>query len=232
MTSKTEIFYSQKLMIKNLDIDPAFPDPLKAPKHGLLAFAGDLSAERLIEAYSSGIFPWFDEDDPILWHSPDPRFIVFPHKIKISKTMRQIINRNVFEVRYDTAFEDVIAGCADSRIEGTWITDDMIEAYVNLHRLGFAHSVEAWQDGKLAGGLYGVSIGKAFFGESMFSKESNSSKFALISLAGKLERENFLFIDSQVHTDHVESMGGEFIPRADYIALLKKAVNTNHKWNS
>ncbi|HQO23201.1 MAG TPA: leucyl/phenylalanyl-tRNA--protein transferase, partial [Spirochaetota bacterium] len=110
-------------MIKNLDIDPTFPDPLKAPKHGLLAFAGDLSAERLIEAYSSGIFPWFDEDDPILWHSPDPRFVLFPNKIKVSKTMRQIINRNIFEVRYDTAFEDVISACADSRIEGTWITD-------------------------------------------------------------------------------------------------------------
>lgn len=230
MTSKTEIFYSQKLMIKNLDIDPQFPDPLKAPKHGLLAFAGDLSAERLIEAYSSGIFPWFDENDPILWHSPDPRFVLFPNKIKVSKTMRQIINRKVFEVRYDTAFEEVISACADSRTDGTWITDDMIEAYVNLHRLGFAHSVEAWKDGQLAGGLYGISIGKAFFGESMFSRESNSSKFALISLARKLESENFLFIDSQVHTDHVESMGGEFIPRADYIALLRKAVNSHHKW--
>ena len=232
MILETKTLFLQNQMIKNLDIDPAFPNPLKAPKHGLLAFAGDLSAERLIEAYSSGIFPWFDENDPILWHSPDPRFVLFPNKIKVSKTMRQIINRKVFEVRYDTAFEEVISACADLRIEGTWITDDMIDAYVNLHRLGFAHSVESWKDGKLAGGLYGVSIGKAFFGESMFSRESNSSKFALISLTRKLENEDFLFIDSQVHTDHMESMGGEFIPRADYIALLKKAVKTDHEWIS
>ena len=211
-------------MIRNLDINPEFPDPLTALPDGLLAYGGSLSPERLINAYSKGIFPWFNEGEPVLWHSPDPRFILYPDDVKISRSMRQIISRNIFEFRFDCAFDEVIKNCARCRPEGTWITDSMVDAYIALNRLGYAHSAEAWHEGILVGGLYGIIIGKAFFGESMFSFFSNSSKFTLIMLSKKLSDAGFLFIDSQVHTNHVESMGGIHISRKEYLLLLKTAL--------
>jgi leucyl/phenylalanyl-tRNA---protein transferase len=204
-----------------------FPPVELATKEGILAVGGDLSPRRLITAYKNGIFPWYSDGEPILWWSPDPRFVLFPDELYISKTMRQVINREIFTVKFDTAFRDVIAACKKTkrkRERGTWITDDMLEAYCNLHELGYAHSIESWSDGKLAGGLYGISLGGCFFGESMFSALSNASKAALIALTQRLYEHGFLFIDSLVYTEHMESMGARVIPRDEYITLLKKGL--------
>jgi leucyl/phenylalanyl-tRNA---protein transferase len=205
----------------------SFPPVEKADKHGILALGGDLSVQRLINAYSNGIFPWYEDDQPIIWWSPDPRFVVFPEKIPLSRSMKKILDRKEFDIHFDTSFESVIRSCSQSPRpgqNGTWITEDMITAYCNLHREGFAHSIEAWKDGELAGGLYGVSIGGMFCGESMFTKVSNASKAAFLTLAELLRRKNFIVIDSQVHTAHVESLGGEHIPRTEYLELIKKAL--------
>lgn len=200
-----------------------FPHPRYANEDGILGIGGDLSIDRLLLAYANGIFPWYNEGEPIIWYSPDPRMLLFPKDLKVSKSMKQVIKKNIFEIKYDTAFEAVMRACSTvprEGQEGTWITDDMLGAYIAMHKAGFAHSVEAWQDGALVGGLYGVSLGKCFFGESMFSKVSNASKAAFIHLVQNLKARGFVLIDCQVYTPHLESLGAAEIPRADFLELL------------
>ncbi|MGL5417704.1 MAG: leucyl/phenylalanyl-tRNA--protein transferase [Clostridium sp.] len=202
----------------------SFPMPEMAEEDGLLAVGGDLSQERLILAYENGIFPWFNEDEPILWWCPKERYIIRPENIRISKSMRRVLNKKDFTVNVNKDFEGVISACKELRekAEGTWITEEMKEAYINLHKKGFALSVEVLKDGKLVGGIYGVVINKCFFGESMFSKIPNGSKIALIYLAKILEENKFKFIDCQFHTDHLESMGGEYIRFREYKEMIKE----------
>lgn len=204
----------------------AFPPIESADESGFLAFGGDLSAERLLLAYRSGIFPWFSEEDPICWWSPDPRFVLFPKELKISKSMLQVFKKGLFEFTVDKAFAEVIGHCKDVYRPGqggTWISDEMRDAYIHLHKLGYAHSGEAWQDNQLVGGLYGIRLGGIFFGESMFSRESNASKFAFIKYVELLQKENVQLIDCQLHTPHLESLGARMIAQAefkDYLELL------------
>ena len=205
-----------------------FPPPHLASKDGLLAVGGDLSKKRLILAYRMGIFPWFSDGDPILWWSPDPRLVLHPHEIKISKTLKKIIKKNIFSVTMDWAFDEVISQCAQVRLQkkqGTWIVKDMIDAYCKLHRCGFAHSVEVWQQGELAGGLYGVSLGKCFFGESMFTRVSNASNVALVKLAKYLSELSFDLIDCQVATAHLIRFGAREIPRKLFLNQLRVSLN-------
>lgn len=202
-----------------------FPNPEDADDEGLVAIGGDLSIERLLLAYRSGIFPWFIHDDLVYWFSPNPRCILIPNEIKISKSMRQILNQKRFEITFNEAFEAVMRGCANAKRpnqESTWIDEAFIDAYVALHDNDYAHSVEVWQQGKLVGGLYGVALGKVFFGESMFSLAPNSSKAALISLAEKLNAEGFHFIECQLYTPHLGSMGAKAVSRTEYLAMLKE----------
>lgn len=204
-----------------------FPDPRLADSDGLLAVGGDLSEERLLAAYRAGIFPWFSGPEPILWWSPDPRLVLFPDRLKVSRSLRRLMNRGTFTFTIDAAFDDVIKSCAGVRIENgedTWLGDDMIDAYCRLHRAGYAHSVETWHDGALAGGLYGVTIGRCFFGESMFTRVSNASKAALVKLVELLEAHGFEMIDCQVTTAHLQSLGAVEIERELFLSLLEKAV--------
>ena len=211
--------------IYRLSNDLAFPDPSLAEEDGLLAIEGDLSPERLLLAYSNGIFPWFSEEEPILWWSPDPRFVVYPKDIRISHSMKKILKKNTYRISFDTCFRDVISNCSNLRKQtGTWITNEMIEAYCKLHELGFAHSVEAWYEDKLVGGLYGISIGKCFFGESMFSTMDNASKAAFITLSKVLEEKGFVVIDCQVHTTHLESLGAVYISREEFLQVVEKGI--------
>ena len=205
-----------------------FPPPHLASKEGLLAVGGDLSQKRLVLAYRMGIFPWFSDGDPILWWSPDPRLVLYPSEIKISKTLKKIIKKDVFSVTMDMAFDEVINQCAQVRRQnnqGTWIVKDMIYAYCKLHRSGFAHSVEVWQQEELAGGLYGVSLGKCFFGESMFSRVSNASNIALVKLAKYISELSFDLIDCQVRTDHLIRFGAREIPRKRFLNQLEISLN-------
>jgi leucyl/phenylalanyl-tRNA--protein transferase len=205
-----------------------FPPPHLATKDGLLAVGGDLSKERLILAYRMGIFPWFSDGDPILWWSPDPRLVLYPSEIKISRTLQKIIKKNVFSVTMDTAFDEVINQCAQIRLQqnqGTWIVKDMIDAYCKLHSAGFAHSMEIWQQKELAGGIYGVSLGKCFFGESMFSRVSNASNVALVKLAKYLSELSFDLIDCQVPTEHLIRFGAREIPRKLFLNQLEISLN-------
>lgn len=205
-----------------LNKDIKFPDVSTANPDGLLAVGGDLSCDRLIEAYSNGIFPWFEMDEPILWWSPDPRFVLFPSKLKVSKSMKQVLRNSNFVVTVNKDFKTVINHCSKIKRngqEGTWITKSMIEAYCKLHKLGYAKSVEVWQNNELVGGLYGVDLGNQIFcGESMFSKVSNASKVAFVSF---IQNTNYRLIDCQVHTSHLESLGAEHISRKEFIKLLK-----------
>jgi len=204
-----------------------FPPVEQALDDGLLAVGSDLSVARLLLAYRSGIFPWFNEEDPILWWSPDPRCVLFPEKMKVSKSMKALLKKDAFEFRVDTAFEEVIRSCAMIEREGqpgTWITQEIIDAYQEMHVQGYAHSAEVWQDGVLAGGLYGVLLGRIFFGESMFSRVSNASKYAFIKWADHLQAKGITLIDCQMHTPHLESLGAEMIPRSQFIALVKAAT--------
>ena len=204
-----------------LDDTLSFPSVELAEEDGLLAVGGDLSPERLLLAYSNGIFPWYSEETPILWYAPHERFVIFPDKLKVSKSMKQIIRSEQFKITYDTAFPEVIKACSEIKRkdqESTWITQDMQEAYVRLYKLGLAHSVEVWKKDQLVGGLYGVLINKVFCGESMFSKISNSSKLALIWLFQNLD---INLIDCQVHTAHLESMGAEMISMKEYLQYLR-----------
>ena len=203
-----------------------FPSPELAGPDGLVAIGGDLSPERLIKAYRNGIFPWFSPGDPILWWTPDPRCVLFPEKLRVSRSLRKTIRRNDFEFRLDHGFSAVIHQCAAARInaEGTWITPEMEQAYCRLQSLGFAHSVETWQDGELVGGLYGVALGGIFFGESMFSRVSDASKAALAFLVSQLKHWEFMLIDCQVTSDHLLSLGAEEISRIDFMKKLMFAL--------
>ena len=204
-----------------------FPSADNANADGLLAVGGDLSPERLLLAYKSGIFPWFNDDSLILWWSPDPRMILFPQKIKISKSMRQIMSGTRFTLTRNKCFREVLEACAEiERMgqEGTWITNSMKEAYLRLHELGFARSYEVWENKKLVGGLYGIDLGHVFCGESMFSKANNASKYAFINLARDLEDRDYKFIDCQVYTKHLASLGAEEIPRKEFLKLLQNSI--------
>lgn len=206
-----------------LSEDLVFPPVHLADKNGLLAIGGDLSAERLLLAYKSGIFPWYNQGEPIVWYSPDPRMVLFPKNLKISKSMKQIIRKNQFRVTFNQNFSEVISNCKNSYREGqggTWITDEMEQAYVNLHNLGVAKSVEVWEGNELVGGLYGNDLGHVFCGESMFSKVSNASKFAFIYLVQKLEKEHYTLIDCQVYNEHLDSLGAEEISRSEFLTYL------------
>lgn len=205
----------------------AFPPPDLAEPDGLLAVGGDLSESRLLLAYSMGIFPWYSEGYPLLWWSPSPRLVLIPEELKVSRSLRQVIRKGVFTVTMDTAFEQVIGQCAEisrKREKGTWITDAMREAYIRLHRSGYAHSVESWQEGELAGGLYGISLGSAFFGESMFARKSNASKVALAALVRYLAERGCTLIDCQVTTEHLLSLGAREVPRPEFLLMLQKAL--------
>ena len=201
-----------------------FADPEKWDDD-IVAVGGNLSPGMLLSAYEQGIFPWYNPGDPVIWQSPDPRCLIFPGKLHISSSMKKILNSRSFDITFDEDFAGVMNGCSQTKRHdqsGTWISDDIIKAYTELHRMGWAHSAEAWQDGELAGGCYGVVMGRAFFGESMFSRKSNASKAAFLTLAGKLFENGLAFIDCQVPTAHLASMGGEVMPREEFLALLEK----------
>ncbi|MGS2762388.1 leucyl/phenylalanyl-tRNA--protein transferase [Sinomicrobium sp. M5D2P9] len=207
-----------------LDKKIVFPPVSLASEDGFIAIGGDLSAERLMLAYRSGIFPWFDKDGPILWWSPDPRMVLFPEELKVSKSMRKILDREVFTVTFNQDFRSVIRACAEIKRTGqddTWITDDMIEAYCHLHTLGHAKSVEVWQGKTLAGGLYGIDLGNVFCGESMFSRKSNASKAGFITLVEKLKKEKYKLLDCQVYTSHLASLGAREITRGAFMQILE-----------
>jgi leucyl/phenylalanyl-tRNA---protein transferase len=212
--------------VYRLDDRLAFPPPDHA-EDGLLAVGGDLRPERLVLAYASGVFPWYSEGEPILWHSPDPRMVLLARDLHVPRSLAKLLRKCPLELRLDTAFADVIAACASARRpgqRGTWITRAMRRAYVELHRRGLAHSAEAWREGRLVGGLYGVSLGGAFFGESMFTREPDASKLAFVTLVRQLARWDVTLIDSQVHTEHLERFGAREIPREDYLAALRMAL--------
>lgn len=211
--------------------DHIFPHPSHADRSGLLAVGGDLSPGRLLLAYSRGIFPWYSDPDPILWWSPDPRLVLFPDELKISRSLKRVIKKNIFTVTFDRAFREVIRACADVRTnvgEGTWITQDMIDAYVRLHEMGHAHSVESWHEGRLVGGLYGVTMGRAFFGESMFSVKTDASKVAFVHLVLSLQGLGYEFIDCQTTTEHLKRFGAREIPRKEFLARLADVLESNY----
>lgn len=215
----------------------SFPPPRLATKEGLLAVGGDLSQERLISAYRNGIFPWFSHGEPILWWSPDPRLVLYPEELRVSKSLKKIIKKDIFHITVDEAFDEVIKECAGIRLrnnEGTWIVEDMIEAYCRLHKFGFAHSAEAWYNKKLVGGIYGVSLGKCFFGESMFTRMSNASKVAFVRFVNYLKELSFDMIDCQLTTNHLLNFGAHEIPRALFLKQLEKSLEAptiKGKWS-
>ncbi|MFH2133852.1 MAG: leucyl/phenylalanyl-tRNA--protein transferase [Pseudomonadota bacterium] len=213
-------------MILLLQEDTPFPPVTQALKdpNGLLAAGGDLSPARLLDAYRHGIFPWFGEGDPILWWSPDPRMVLIPRECYISHSLRKTLRRGAYQLRTDTAFEHVMRACAAPRDgqDGTWIQEEMVQAYCELHRMGYAHSVEVWMDNELVGGLYGISIGKMFYGESMFSRRTDASKIALAHLCAQLQRWGFGMIDCQMNTAHLASLGAREIPRQAFVAEVAR----------
>ncbi|NJK82579.1 MAG: leucyl/phenylalanyl-tRNA--protein transferase [Saprospiraceae bacterium] len=207
------------------DKDYHFPDPNLADDEGILAIGGDLSPQRLLVAYERGIFPWFNPTDPIVWWSPNPRFVLFPEELKVAKSMRPYFNNHKFQLTLDTHFEQVIRNCQQARRrgqQGTWITEGIVEGYCQLHDMGYAHSVEVWEGQQLVGGLYGIALGKCFFGESMFAHVSNASKFGFISMVNILRQKDYWLIDCQQPTRHLSSLGGRPIPRKEFLATLHK----------
>ncbi len=206
--------------------DSSFPDVRTAPGDQPIAWGGDLELWRLLDAYTNGIFPWFSEDSPIFWWSPDPRFVLYPDQIRVSRSMEQELRRQKFTVTMDNQFYHVIRACQQPRRgqDGTWITEDIVDSYLDLHKFGVAHSVEVWLGSDLVGGLYGVSLGKTFFGESMFSRQSNASKMALILLTRLLHHWQFNLIDCQVYTSHLESMGAQMIPRDEFLDTVQADI--------
>jgi leucyl/phenylalanyl-tRNA---protein transferase len=223
-------------MIPWLPPDPAVFPPVESAlrepdgPNGLLAAGGDLSPERILAAYQRGIFPWYSAGEPILWWSPDPRMVLFPAELKISRSLAKVLRNRAYEVRLDTAFAEVMAACAATPRDGqsgTWITAEMQAAYGRLHELGYAHSVETWMDGKLVGGLYGMALGHAFYGESMFSWRTDASKIALAHLCVHLQRCGFGIIDCQMETTHLASLGARPIPRSDFVALLRRSATAD-----
>lgn len=225
-------------MISSTESHSSFPpveNALREP-NGLLAVGGDLSPQRLLEAYSKGIFPWFNADEPILWWSPNPRMVLFPEEIKISRSLRKTLKKDHYQIRTDGSFTQVMHACASSRKgqTGTWIHPEMIAAYTALHDMGLAHCVETWMGGELVGGLYGVALGQVFFGESMFSRVSDASKIALVHLAKQLQRWEFGLIDCQVKTGHLTSLGAREIPRSEFSQQLDRLIadtKPGNKWS-
>lgn len=213
----------------------AFPEPALANRNGLLAVGGDLSPERLLKAYQMGIFPWYNPEENILWWSPDPRFVLFPSELKVQRSMRPYFNQSRFQLTIDQHFETVMRECSQTLRpgqHGTWISEEMIEGYVRLHQLGFAHSVEVWNGSELVGGLYGIALGKCFFGESMFAKTSNASKFGFITLVQRLEKLGYTLIDCQQQTGHLASMGARPIRRKGFLEYLEKNLShPTHRGN-
>jgi leucyl/phenylalanyl-tRNA--protein transferase len=215
-----------------------FPDPKLSDDEGLIAQGGELTPEYLLSAYCQGIYPWFCEDEPILWWSPNPRMVLLPEKFKLRKSLRQVINRSTYELKVDTAFREVITNC--SRIPRpdqpeTWITNEIIDAYVKLHQLGYAHSFESYLNGDLVGGLYGISVGNCFFGESMFFTKTDASKVAFYHLVQFATKNNFAFIDAQQPTEHLNSLGAQPIPRNNFLELLETALQKDTiqgKWTN
>lgn len=209
-----------------LDDVYAFPPAYLADPSGIIAVGGDLAPGRLVNAYAEGIFPWFNPDEEPIWWSPNPRFVLYPERLKVSKSMRQILRSGRFHVTFDQCFEQVITECQQiprqDQLGETWISDELKDAYVELHKIGFMHSVEVWSEGVLVGGLYGGCMNKCFFGESMFAKVSNASKVGFITLVRNLERLQFELIDCQVHTQHLESLGAEMIARADFLKIVER----------
>jgi leucyl/phenylalanyl-tRNA--protein transferase len=233
-------------MIPWLEHDDPFPPLASALKHpnGLLAAGGELSPARLLAAYRQGIFPWYSDGEPILWWSPDPRMVLIPSELKISRSLAKTLRNRRHEIRFDSAFEAVMHGCATRGADpaapggdrpGTWITDEMRAAYLRLHELGYAHSAETWMEGELAGGLYGVAIGRMFYGESMFTRARDASKIAMVHLVRRLERHGCGMIDCQMHTAHLASLGARAIPRSEFSLRLRELVNygmSPTKWNA
>ncbi len=220
--------------LRPADPFPPIAKALRSP-NGLLCAGADLSPQRLIDAYSRGIFPWYSEGDPILWWSPHPRMVLFPGELKVSRSLRKTVAKEVYETRFDTAFRAVITECAAPRDAqaGTWIVPEMVAAYVRLHELGFAHSVESWRDGNLAGGLYGILLGRVFFGESMFARETDASKVALVKLVERLRELGVEVIDCQQATGHLASLGAREIARRDFAQLLAESIQyppTGSRW--
>ena len=222
------------------ELDPdiiSFPPTYLADPSGILAVGGDLSPERLLQAYRKGIFPWFNPEDPILWWAPDPRCVIFPEGLRVSKSMKQLFRRKEFEVTFDQNFLEVIYACKEiyrPGQHGTWISEEIMDAYLELHKQGFIHSVEVWKEGELVGGLYGGSLGSCFFGESMFSKVSNASKYGFLLLAKNLFNKGCQLIDCQVHNDHLESLGAEMIPRQSFSTAIQECVTApldTRDWN-
>jgi leucyl/phenylalanyl-tRNA--protein transferase len=208
---------------------PSLSQALAEP-NGLLAAGGELSAARLVDAYGKGIFPWFSRGQPILWWSPDPRMVLFPPEVKVSRSLKKVLRNRTYEMRADTDFRQVIAACAAPRAtqDGTWLGAEMIDAYCELHDKGLAHSIETWIEGELAGGLYGVAIGRMFYGESMFTRRPDASKIALVHLARQLQRWDFGMVDCQMHTRHLAAFGAREIPRAEFMSRLQDLVNCPH----
>lgn len=214
-----------------------FPSPelaLESP-NGLLAAGGDLSPARLLDAYRQGIFPWYEEGQPILWWSPSPRSVLFPDELHISRSLKKTLRKDLFEVTADNCFYDVIRACSEARhyADGTWITEDMIAAYLRLYELGYAHSIETWQDGQLVGGLYGIAMGKVFFGESMFSRVTDASKVAFVALVKQLQRWDYKLIDCQVSSQHLANFGAREIPRSQFQQMLVNYISnraSNSHW--
>ena len=212
-----------------------FPDPSQANEDGLLAYGGNLEPETLIQAYSQGIFPWYDDSSPIMWWSPDPRMILFPNEIKISKTLKHTLNSGKYKCSFDQSFKEVISQCAKiprASQKGTWITTKMQKAYIKLHKIGLAHSVETWENDRLVGGLYGISLGSAFFGESMFHHMPDASKVALHYLNEGIKKWDFDFIDAQTPTSHLKSMGAKEVSRERFLKLLEKSMKKPTKTGS
>ena len=214
---------------------PPIEKALKSP-NGLLCAGGDLSPRRLLDAYAHGIFPWFSEGDPILWWSPDPRMVLFPGELKVSRSLRKAVDRGAYETRFDTAFREVIAECAAPREgqSGTWIVPEMVAAYTALHEMGYVHSVESWSDGELVGGLYGMSLGKVFFGESMFARATDASKVALVKLVERLAADGCRLIDCQQATPHLASLGAREIPRRQFAKQVQESIQyplSGQRWS-
>jgi leucyl/phenylalanyl-tRNA--protein transferase len=225
-------------MIPWLRDDAPFPPVSKALRspNGLLCAGGDLSPERIVDAYRHGIFPWYSEGDPILWWSPDPRMVLFPEELKVSRSLRKTLARGTYESRVDTSFRQVMEACAAPRDGqgGTWIVPEMVEAYARLHEMGFAHSVESWRDGELVGGLYGLALGDAFFGESMFARAPDASKAALVKLVERLRGRGVRVIDCQQATPHLASLGAREIPRERFAQLLRESIQyppSGERWS-
>jgi leucyl/phenylalanyl-tRNA--protein transferase len=223
LNHKTLFNFEKKLPVFVLENELYFPPVDLAEPDGLLAIGGDLSPQRLLLAYKQGIFPWY-EGEYILWWSPDPRFVLFPSRLKISKSMKVLLKKNAFEFTINKSFKEVVRYCKETKRpgqQGTWITDEVEAAYIRMHELGFAMSAEAWKNGELAGGVYGIKLGKIFFGESMFSKIGNASKYAFIKLVESFQQQEVELIDCQVYTEHLESLGAEMISRKEFIRIVK-----------